>query len=84
MCLPGTTHGGAALCSCPPLTLPLIKPLLRLCRAPSKGGKTVFPAAAKTESALRGHPHAVDHKWYCENEGVLGAAPDAGDAVLFW
>ncbi|KAL6770815.1 hypothetical protein ACKKBF_B32790 [Auxenochlorella protothecoides x Auxenochlorella symbiontica] len=51
---------------------------------PSKGGHTVFPEATITQASVKNHGHAADDSWYCKDSGVLGAAPEAGDALLFW
>lgn len=57
-------------------------------KSPELGGRTVFPEAAATKAALGTLP--IDQaakdgiEWYCSDPKVLGVAPKAGDAVLFW
>ena len=57
-------------------------------KTPELGGRTVFPEAAATKAALGTLPIDKAAKdgveWYCSNPKVLGVAPKAGDAVLFW
>lgn len=57
-------------------------------KTPELGGRTVFPEAAATKAALGTLPIDKAAKdgieWYCANPKVLGVAPKAGDAVLFW
>ena len=57
-------------------------------KTPELGGRTVFPEAAATKAALGTLPIDKAAKdgveWYCANPNVLGVAPKAGDAVLFW
>lgn len=51
---------------------------------PDKGGHTVFPAASITKAAMKRRKIAQGDEWYCDEDAVLGAAPAAGDALLFW
>ncbi len=57
-------------------------------KSPELGGRTVFPEAAATKAALGTLPVGQAAKdgveWYCSDPKVLGVAPKAGDAVLFW
>lgn len=57
-------------------------------KSPDLGGRTVFPEAAATKAALGTLPAVqAAHdgiEWYCKDAAVLGAAPQAGDAILFW
>lgn len=73
----GEGHGGP---SCGDRVATFILQLV----SPTAGGRTVFPRADWTESRMAGIEHPNDHVWYCERDEVLGAAPAAGDALLFW
>ena len=64
-------------------------------KSPDAGGRTVFPESDATRRALAAAgttpadaaaaaPSADGVEWYCSRGEVLGAAPRAGDALLFW
>ena len=53
-------------------------------KAPAKGGRTVFPESAVTRARLAADVDRSSPDWYCEVDEVLGVAPEAGDAILFW
>lgn len=64
-------------------------------KSPARGGRTVFPESDATRAALAAAgttpadaaaatPTAEGVEWYCARGEVLGAAPRAGDALLFW
>lgn len=64
-------------------------------KSPTAGGRTVFPESDATRRALAtagttpadaaaAPPSADGVEWYCSRGEVLGAAPRAGDALLFW
>ena len=57
-------------------------------KAPTRGGRTVFPRAALTHERWRAAgkhaPADFTHGSFCEVEQTLGVAPQPGDAVAFW
>lgn len=57
-------------------------------KSPSAGGRTVFPESAHTRRKVpakdRKSAAGAPAEWYCTHDEVLGAAPQPGDALLFW
>ena len=56
-------------------------------KSPSAGGRTVFPESAHTRNKVPAKDRksaAGGPEWYCTHDEVLGAAPQPGDALLFW
>ena len=53
-------------------------------RSPEEGGRTVFPSAKITTDNMEGVQRSNKDPWYCNQEEVLGATPQPGDALLFW
>lgn len=53
-------------------------------KSPLKGGRTVFPIAKHTNDRVPEDKRDGGEDWYCVESEVLGAAPEAGDGLLFW
>lgn len=77
----GVGHGGSACGD-------RIATFILMLKSPSKGGRTVFPMAALTQTSMKaaGKESLMDsgEGWYCQHDEVLGDTASPGDALLFW